>query len=360
MTQWYSDLKAEMRSIKNTSTRLFDDRGMYINCQRLFYSYYQSIANEILIGGVDCQKFREFMETEMNGQVKNKHYKRVTAKKSIYLASIYVFSDELIIEQQNEQSVCIYFTNNTATLANELENKLMTFKTREKSDPKLHLLTTGPMGYELTPIPNKKPKLDLKLNYNNDLLPFHTRIIEIIKKKERSGLVLFHGIPGSGKSTYLRFLISQIKKKKVIFLSPKLAGSLDAPELTSMLIENPNAIIIIEDAEELIISRELGHDNGISMLLNLTDGLLGENLSIQVICTFNTNIGNIDNALLRKGRLLGSYEFKALAKDKVRILLEKLGNNSVDIEEDMTLAEIYHYREQASQINKETTSIGFF
>lgn len=67
--------------------------------------------------------------------------------------------------------------------------------------------------------------------------------------------------------------------------------------------------IVIEDAEDLLVSRDTNHNSGISMLLNLTDGLLGQSLGIQVICTFNTHVSNIDRALLRKGRLIALYEF---------------------------------------------------
>ena len=61
------------------------------------------------------------------------------------------------------------------------------------------------------------------------------------------------------------------------------------------------------------------------MLLNLTDGLLGESLGIQIIATFNTDVKNIDKALLRKGRLSQIYEFKPLSMDRVNRLLNKLG-----------------------------------
>jgi hypothetical protein len=53
--------------------------------------------------------------------------------------------------------------------------------------------------------------------------------------------------------------------------------------------------------------------------------LLGESLGIQIIATFNTHISNIDKALLRKGRLIGLYEFKPLSMDKSKVLLEENG-----------------------------------
>jgi glucose-1-phosphate thymidylyltransferase short form len=78
-------------------------------------------------------------------------------------------------------------------------------------------------------------------------------------------------------------------------------------------LNNKNSVFVIEDAEELITSREEVRNSNLSMLLNLTDGLLGESLGIQIIATFNTDVKNIDKALLRKGRLSQIYAFKALS-----------------------------------------------
>jgi hypothetical protein len=61
-------------------------------------------------------------------------------------------------------------------------------------------------------------------------------------------------------------------------------------ELARFLIGNANAIFVIEDAEQLIISRAKSKPTSISTLLNLTDGILGESLGIQIIVTFNTDL----------------------------------------------------------------------
>lgn len=95
------------------------------------------------------------------------------------------------------------------------------------------------------------------------------------------------------------------------------------------------------------------------MLLNLTDGMLGDSLGIQVICTFNTNVKNIDKALLRKGRLITSYEFKELQANKSKILLKRLGVNNYIADNNMTLAEIYNSYEKPTQIDNIAKHIGF-
>ncbi len=94
------------------------------------------------------------------------------------------------------------------------------------------------------------------------------------------------------------------------------------------------------------------------MILNITDGILGESLGIQIIATFNTDVQNIDPALKRKGRLKSAYEFRALATDKAnRLLIEQNMNYSTD--EGMTLAEIYNISEEEQYKSSERKVVGF-
>ena len=143
-------------------------------------------------------------------------------------------------------------------------------------------------------------------------------------------------------------------------MSPSMAGNLDSPALTKFLIDNANTVIIIEDAEQLVVSRDKENNSSISMLLNLTDGLLGDSLGIQIIATFNTHIGNIDKALLRKGRLNSLYEFKPLSIEKSKQVLEHNGINNYLVNKPMTLAELFNISQEDFKYKTERQSIGFF
>lgn len=203
----------------------------------------------------------------------------------------------------------------------------------------------------------KKPKIDFNLHYNSDFLPIHKRILNQLNRMDTKGLFLFHGQPGTGKSTYIKYLIHQLKKK-IIFISPKMAGELDNLSMTPFLLENRNSVLIIEDAEELITSREDVRNSKLSMLLNLTDGLLGESLGIQIIATFNTDVKNIDKALLRKGRLTSIYEFKPLALDRTNALLKKLGHK-MEVAHPLTIANIFNFEISNNYEPKLKRAVGF-
>jgi len=103
---------------------------------------------------------------------------------------------------------------------------------------------------------------------------------------------------------------------------------------------NKNSILVIEDAENLVINRETGSST-IASLLNIADGLLSDCLSIQFVCTFNTDLSNIDKALLRKGRLIAKYYFGQLNQYKAQILSDSLGYNLI-IKKDTSLADIFY------------------
>jgi SpoVK/Ycf46/Vps4 family AAA+-type ATPase len=147
-------------------------------------------------------------------------------------------------------------------------------------------------------------------------------------------------------------------KKKVIFISPKMAGELDNLSMTPFLLDNRNTVLVIEDAEELITSREEVRNSNLSMLLNLSDGLLGESLGIQIIATFNTDVRNIDKALLRKGRLSAIYEFKNLSLDRTNSLLQRLGQN-VEVNNPLPVAEIFNFDKDNYYIPKLQKAVGF-
>ncbi|MCC7515699.1 MAG: AAA family ATPase [Bacteroidia bacterium] len=111
-------------------------------------------------------------------------------------------------------------------------------------------------------------------------------------------------------------------------------------------MKHPNSILIIEDAENII--RDRTHDNflpnqAVANLLNLSDGLLGDAMHQQIICTFNCDVKGIDPALLRDGRLVIEHKFDKLNVQNARRMCVELGipGYGNDIHESIALAEIY-------------------
>lgn len=202
------------------------------------------------------------------------------------------------------------------------------------------------------------PDMDLKLNYGEKFLKIHDVIIQRLNKPMDKGIILFHGDPGTGKTSYIKYLTRLITDKEILFIPPAMAESLSEPSIIPFLMEHKNSILIVEDAERVIADRESnGSSVGVSNILNLTDGILGDCLNIQVIATFNMKREKIDQALLRKGRLIVEHKFEKLSVEETNILLNHLGKDK-KVDKGMSLADIYNIDEEIYKSENKTT-IGF-
>jgi len=181
--------------------------------------------------------------------------------------------------------------------------------------------------------------VDITELYNDDFIEIDNLISQSLQKTQ-SGMILLHGEPGTGKTTYIKHLICKFIDKDFIFIQNDFVKDLLKPSFVSFLLQNKNAILIIEDAEKVVVSRENSmNDSVVSTILQLTDGLFSDFLNIKIICTFNTNIERIDKALLRKGRMIAKHKFMPLSPEKTAALAKKLGHENVT--GSLTLADIF-------------------
>lgn len=237
-------------------------------------------------------------------------------------------------------------------------DKIKVYKrTTKKSNIQIVKSEMGHMDteeYEL-----KFPECDLEMNYGKKFLKVHDIIVNRLNSNGDKGIVLLHGDPGTGKTTYIKYLTSLIKDKEILFIPPSMAETLSEPSIIPFLMEHRNSILLIEDAEKVVGSRDGGGSQiAVSNLLNLTDGILGDCLNIQVIATFNMNREKIDNALLRKGRLICEHKFEALSVEETNILLKHLKKDKTS-NEGLTLADIYNIEVDTNRITTERRPAGF-
>jgi len=189
--------------------------------------------------------------------------------------------------------------------------------------------------------------VDIDLNYNDNFKAIDQTIRDSIDK-EHKGIVILHGEPGTGKTSYIKWLI-QSAKKRVIFLPQNLVNELTSPGFISFVMNYcKNSILVIEDAESVLVSRGVissvtETNSAISNILNISDGLLSDIFNIQIIATLNCPLEQIDPALRRKGRIIAEYEFKKLSAKKARKLSQKLGHD-MPIKEATLLTDIFNYK----------------
>lgn len=202
-------------------------------------------------------------------------------------------------------------------------------------------------------------------NYNDSFLETWNITKEAIDNNER-GLILLHGIPGSGKTHVLKQIIARGGKRKIIYIPSYLATSLNDPSFVAFVRNKmTNSVLVIEDGEDVLMSRELtGGNAAVTNILNISDGIMGDALNILTIATFNCSLDKIDEALMRKGRMLAEYQFNELDIKKTNALVEKIHGAGCTLtlgkNEKRTLANIYKLQNiQPATKKEEKRSIGF-
>ena len=301
-------------------------------------------------------------------------YKNVFIKISLKNFSSNLFDNddiEISIESNKEErktfALCFYGP------ANIKEYPLKDFEPfiiKDEQNTKVHLFIKNQYGdYDFEPLSINLPSnLDLELNYGKEFLDIDKKIKNRLADKP-NGLFMFHGLPGTGKTTYIKYLASQVKRDFIYIPTSMIEFFTSDPNCLHTLIQKPNSVIILEDAEKAILKR-LGDgmdSSAVSSLLNLSDGILSDILKTSVIVTYNCPKQDVDDALKRKGRLQMDYEFSELSIENSKKLAKKLKYSKTLIEEKivspLTLNEIYNLEKDVEFYNEtkkqESTRIGF-
>ena len=170
----------------------------------------------------------------------------------------------------------------------------------------------------------------LALHYGAAFPSWHAQFTARLRESlpRGGGLTLLRGEPGTGKSTYLRFLLARLRRTHRFYYLP--TGSfhlLTNPAMADFWLQEGKdhhgrggRVVILEDAERLLMERAADNRDALSNLLNLADGFLGDALQLHIIATVNCPLNRIDPALLRPGRLLASYAFERLTAQQADAL----------------------------------------
>ena len=356
LSQWlherWQQIKQKLKPAGDNG--VFD--GSYVEVKAFYMREFRQVPCISFIGNLDVTKVFNYIQEGNCGKVLavyqynwyNWQHKQIEFSKTVFK-----LDNKSMIKLGDEYAEILFDANNYP-FANRLIEKLRAYEAPVKEqDYEINIITLNGSVLELKQLAIKPTVLDIDLYYNDDFKAVDKTIRERLAKENDKGIVLLHGLPGTGKTTYLRHLIGNMKKK-VLFVSPAVAGNLMNPEFIDLLIDNSNAVLVIEDAEDIIMDRKYNSGSSVSNLLNISDGLLSDCLNVQIICTFNSALSLIDGALLRKGRLIAKYEFGKLAVNKARKLSEHLGLKQ-SIEAAMTLAEITnpdetHYKAPVTQV----------
>ena len=264
-------------------------------------------------------------------------------------------------EQRNKISdLIIYFDSDALDFVENMVENIRKIVFLPQINKTFFIISSSTMGYELRPANVKEFDIPLALNYGDSFVEKYKDIVDKLRNNKH-GLFLFHGDSGTGKTTLIRKLVSELSEDKTIIYIPSyFMWDIANPELISFISKFRNSILLLEDAEMILTSTEEERNQAVSNILNISDGLLNDHMDMQIIATFNVNKKIIDEALLRKGRLMVDYKFKKLTAIQATKLSKYIGLNK-EYKEPKTLAEVYEETvgKQLIETDIETKKIGF-
>lgn len=174
---------------------------------------------------------------------------------------------------------------------------------------RLALNTIGNAGIPLVPI-----------NYNPSVIEDYKFIVNDMNSSTPSGRIsIMEGEPGTGKTHLVRAMLTEVKDAMFVLVSPEMVSSLGGPELLPLLLSHRSnqagpIILILEDADKCLVTRQGDNINSIQSLLNLGDGILGSLLDLRIVATTNAKKLEMEPAIMRTGRLCRRLEVGPLEK----------------------------------------------
>ncbi len=221
---------------------------------------------------------------------------------------------------------------------------------------------------------------DIQNNYHEQTLAGLKYLMNDFKPVTGGQLVIWQGLPGTGKSYALRSLLYEWRDwcSAEYVLDPEslfgnssylaelvLRRSPDEyeEELEDTVTEDDTEatskwkVFILEDSGEMLAAdAKERQGQGLSRLLNLVDGFIGQGLKILVLITTNEDFGTLHPAVSREGRCAAAIRFKALPYEQA---YKWIGDTSID-NKDYTLAELFALlKEEKPAYQPEVKHIGF-
>lgn len=214
---------------------------------------------------------------------------------------------------------------------------------------------------------------DLAPNYAGETRTRLSSLMEGFKPAKNDGrLLLWHGEPGTGKTFAIRSLAwawrDWCRFEYVIdpeqlfgkgsYLTEVVLNRMRGHFLFEDKLDSEWRLLIVEDSGEMMAMDGKEHiGQGLSRLLNLSDGILGQWTKILILVTTNEDLGNLNPAIRRHGRCLSEIEFCRFEADEAAAWLRSVGCEAQP-KEPRTLSELFAIRAGHNPVTKRK-EIGF-
>lgn len=152
-------------------------------------------------------------------------------------------------------------------------------------------------------------------------------------------ILLLVGVPGTGKTTFIRNMITENKLNTDITYDDKLIRS-DSFFLR-FINDKSKDIMVIEDADNMLVDREEEENFLLKKILNISDGLVKNEAKKIIFSTNITDTERIDPALIRPGRCYDVLDFRKLTSKEAQAVVDAKGLDRKIEDKEYTIAEIF-------------------
>jgi hypothetical protein len=155
-----------------------------------------------------------------------------------------------------------------------------------------------------------------------------------------ASILLMAGPPGTGKTTLLRHMIKDHNLGAHVIYDEQLMNNDGI--FQNFLFESDGDVMIIEDADAILCSREHDQNKLMSRFLNVSDGLIKLPNKKLVFTTNITDFGKVDPAIIRPGRCFGVLHTRPLNLTEAQAAAKVCKLPVPTRKQEYTLAELFN------------------